>query len=223
LDFLRSIPEFIWIILSSWQGYITGGVLVALCSVWEHRSKRTIPWSKYKWGVIGFLIISFFSAWYDQRTIAKKLEYDRHNLNVSSPAFQNGIGILRSFMSYRRSIGSDATCMILVTAPEDSSRIASTIVSLAVPGSNCPNGDLQNIGIKPWDAGKESLNGSIPGKILLHAIPETKGADRLVDDLSNFIQTTRSYEMPRPVHLSDNVIWLQFGEETRWNTQRHAK
>ena len=122
-------------------------------------------------------------------------------------------------MSYRRSIGPDATCMILVTATEDSSKIASTVVSIAVPGSNCPNGDLQNIGVKPWDVDKESLKGIVPGKIVLHALPETKGADRLVDDLSNFIQTKRSYEMPRPVTLSDNIIWLQFGAGTKWNTQ----
>ena len=118
MDFFRVIPEFILSILSSWQGYLTGGILVALCSVWERWKKRTIPWSKYRWGVIGFLLISFFSAWYDQRIIAKKLEYDRHNLNVSSPAFQNGKGVLRAFMSYRRSIGADATCMILVTSSD---------------------------------------------------------------------------------------------------------
>ncbi|BBO71395.1 hypothetical protein DSCA_53250 [Desulfosarcina alkanivorans] len=221
MSFLWAIVDFIWIVLSSWQGYVTGGILVALCSIWERWHKRTIPWSKYKWGVLIFLFISFFTAWYEQREKAIKLESDRHNLNISSPAFQNGKGILRAFMSYRRSIGPEASCRILITAPADSANIASTVASLAVLGSNCPNGDLQNIGVKPWEVEKVSQNGIVPGKIVLHALPNTKGADRLVDDLSNLIQTTRSYEIPRPVDISDNIIWLQFGSGTKWNTQLH--
>ena len=216
---MKALTEFIWVVLSSWQGYITGGIIVALCTIWERWRKQTIPWSKYKWAVVIFLLISFFSAWYEQREKAIKLEYDRHNLNISTPAFHNGIGVLRAFASYRRIIGHDAKCRILVTAPKDSTTIANTFVALAVPGSNCPNGDLQNIGVKPWEVEQEAQKGIVPGKIVLHALPETKGADRLVDDLSSLIQTTRSYEMPRPVDISDNIIWLQFGSGTKWNTQ----
>lgn len=232
MDVLRAIPEFIWIILRSWQGYLTGGILVALSSVWEHYHKQSIPWSKYKWGVIAFLLVSFFSAWYDQRTIAMrehetvrtlnaKLEISQNNLNVSTSSFQNGIGLLRAFMSYRRSIGPNAACRILVTAPEDRAELVELVTALSVVGSNCPNGDLQNVGVKPEDVDKESLNGMVPGTVVLHALPETKGADRLVDDLGNFIQTRRSYKMPSSVMRSQNIIWLQFGAGTKWNSQLH--
>jgi len=243
LDLLQAILEFFKIILSSWQGYLTGGVFVAIVSVWEHYSGHSISWSKYKWGVIAFLFISVFLAWYDQRTTiinerqisenkkteyvskieALKTKYDDiwNNIKTSSPAFYNGREILRAFMSYRRTIGPDAKCMTLVTSTEDSANLAGTVIAFSVPGSNCPNGDLQNIGVKPEDVDKESLNGMIPGKIVLHALPDTKGADRLVDDLGNLIQTTRSYEMPRPVKPSENIIWLQFGAGTKWNSQLH--
>jgi hypothetical protein len=241
MDILRAIPEFIWTVLKSWQGYLTGGILVALSTVWERYHNRSIPWSKYKWGVICFLLVSFFSAWYEQRQIATHeheslllqtatfdkektllstaLENSKNNLNVSSSSFQNGIGLLRAFMSYRRALGPDTACRMLVTAQEDSADLVGVVVALAVVGSNCPNGNLQNIGVKPEDVDKESMNGMIPGTIVLHALPNTKGADRLVDDLSNIIQTRRSYKLPRPVKLSQNIIWLQVGTGTKWNSQ----
>jgi hypothetical protein len=250
LNLLQTVPEFIWFVLSFWQAYVTGGILIAIMSIWERYHKRSISWNKFRWIFIVFLFVSFFNAWHDQKNIATRaqetvkknneslisqktvfeneiaklnanLNDATNNLNVSSPAFQNAIGVLRSFMSYRRSIGPSTPCMILTTSTQDSRAIDQTVIGLAVPGSNCSNGDLQNIGVKPWDIDKESIKGLVFGKLVLHALPETKGADRLVDDLSNFIQTTRSYEIPKLLKPSQNIIWLQFGEGTKWNTQLH--
>jgi len=250
MDVLRALPEFAWAVLRCWQGYLTGGVLVAASSVWEHWSTRPIPWSKYKWGVITFLLVSFLSTWYDQRAngrqeheVANKqrellaarilafdreraslndaLEQSRHNVNVSSIAFQNALSVLRTFMSFRRAIGPDAHCWILVTAPQDVSALVGIVIPVAVAGANCPNGDLQNIGVKPEDVEEEMSKGMMPGVLVLHAVPGTAGADRLVDDIGNSIQTRRSYKMPRPVSAPANVIWLQFGTGTKWNSQLH--
>ena len=250
MDALHAVPEFAWAVLRCWQGYLTGGVLVAASFVWEHRSGRAIPWSKFKWGVISFLIVSFFSTWYDQRAIARQehaianeqrelvatrarafdgeraslndaLERSRHNINVSSAAFQNALSLLRTFQSFRRAIGPDARCWILVSAPQDVAALVGIVIEVAVAGANCPNGDLQNIGVKPEDVEQEVAKGIVPGVIVLHALPGSAGADRLVDDIGNLIQTRRSYKMPRPVSISANVIWLQFGAGTKWNSERH--
>ena len=94
-------------------------------------------------------------------------------------------------------------------------------MQVAVAGSNCPNGDSQNIGVRPEEVEEESSKGMISGVVVLHAVPGTIGADKLVDDIGNLIQTKRSYKMPRPVSPSANVIWLQFGNETQWNSQLH--
>ena len=139
MDALHAVPEFVWAVLRCWQGYLTGGVLVAAASIWEHWSTRPIPWPKYRWGVIAFLLVSFFSTWLDQRAIGRQgraaaneqrelladrtlgferertslndaLEQSRHNVNVSSTGFQNALSLLRTFMAYRRTIGPDARC-----------------------------------------------------------------------------------------------------------------
>jgi hypothetical protein len=50
------------------------------------------------------------------------------------------------------------------------------LLQIAVLGSNFPNGNLLNIGIKPENAEEESQKGVLPGVIVLHALPEAKGS-----------------------------------------------
>jgi hypothetical protein len=92
--------------------------------------------------------------------------------------------------------------------------------TLAVIGSNCPNGNLSNVGVKPENLERETARGSVPHVVILHALPETKGADQLINDLENMIQIRRSYKMPKGTPPPpDNLIWLQFGTGTKWNSQ----
>jgi hypothetical protein len=134
----------------------------------------------------------------------------------------NGV---RAFMAFRRSIGLDATCKILTTEPDntvgsDIGNISYTIISVGVLGSNYPNGNLANIGIKDEDREAQSRKGEISGTVVLHALPETNGAIKLADDLSTMFPVKRSYTFPVPVNPSDNVIWLQFGPNMKWNAER---
>jgi hypothetical protein len=108
--------------------------------------------------------------------------------------------------------------MILVTFPEEEqSHIEMPFLTFAVFGSNCPNGNLQNIGIKPENNAEESIKGAVPGIVMLHALPDTKGADQLSNDLSNLFQVRRSYKMP--ASAPENTIWIQFGPTTKWNSE----
>jgi len=151
--------------------------------------------------------------------LSVELEKKRQNLQTSDPAFLNMTNTIRAFMIYRKEIGPKATCRILVTVPKDEdSSMFMPFITFAVFASNCPNGDLQNIGIKPENVDDELLKGMVPGVLVLHAPPGAKGADRLTNNLSNLIQTRRVYTLP--AKAPDNTIWIQFGTHTKWNTEQ---
>jgi hypothetical protein len=140
------------------------------------------------------------------------------------PAFDVMAKGVRAFMSYRRSIGPEAECRILTTEPSDNfapqaGDVSMALITIAVLGSKCPNGNLQNIGVKPENVEAESKKGMISGIVILHALPGTKGADRLVDDLGNILQVRRSYTLPLVKAASENTIWLQLGQEVKWNSE----
>jgi hypothetical protein len=163
----------------------------------------------------------------DRRTLANTaselakaetlIEKKRHSIDPTDPAFHKMLDVVRVFMSYRKALGSDTRCLIMFSAPPDSASIAETVMHLAVVGSNCPNGNLQNIGVKPEDEEQEEANGMVSGKVVVHASPKAKGVFQLVDNLGNYIQTMRSYSMPKD--CPDNFIWLQFGSGVAWNSQ----
>ncbi len=56
MEVFRAVLEFVWAILQCLQGYLTGGVFLAAVLIWEQRSSRVIPWRKFRWGVIAFVI-----------------------------------------------------------------------------------------------------------------------------------------------------------------------
>jgi hypothetical protein len=137
---------------------------------------------------------------------------------------------IQVFMRYREDIGrpSAVRCRILITGPreggsspfEGNSQIEGLLMTFAVVGANCPNGNLLNIGIRPENAEKESLKGMVPGKVTIHAPPGAKGVDQLVDRLGNLIQVRRSYQMPATSEkIPENTIWLQIGSGTKWNSE----
>lgn len=146
------------------------------------------------------------------------LEKKTHNLDTTDPAFINMTSTIRAFMLYRRAIGPEAKCMILITFPKDEqSHIEMPFITFAVFGSNCPNGSLQNIGIKPENVDEESVKGAAPGTIIFHALPGSKGADQLSDSLGNLFQVRRSYKLPAEV--PENTVWIQFGPHAKWNSE----
>jgi hypothetical protein len=154
----------------------------------------------------------------ENASLRATLERKRHNLDRTDPAFLNMIYTIRAFMAYRDAIGHDAKCQILITEPPGNLTPAFVIASFAVTGSKCANGNLQSIGIKPENELNESRKGEVNGVIVLHALPGTNGADRLVDELGNLLQVRRDYAMPSsPLKLPENTIWLQFGPGTAWN------
>lgn len=153
------------------------------------------------------------------------LERKSYTPDFRDPAFYSMVQGMQAFMGYRRAIGADAHCMILITEAPPGDRgphigdLTIALIQIAVLGSNCPNGNLLNIGVKPEDADAESQKGSTPGVITLHASGDAKGANELVDKLGNIIQVRRSYTMPKEAPEEQHVIWLQLGSGLKWNSQ----
>lgn len=153
----------------------------------------------------------------ERDTARAEAEERKHTLRFNDGAFYNMTHLISVFMAFRRAIGPDAKCMWLITSPEDNPLVG-VVMTLAVVGSNCPNGNLQNIGIKPEHVEEENRKGMVAGKIVIHALPDTKGANELVDNLGNLIQVQRDYTLPA-TPPGENYIWLQFGPGVKLNSQ----
>ncbi len=151
-----------------------------------------------------------------------QLRLRKQMLQVGDPAFQNMTNTIRAFMTWRRNIGYDAPCRILVTSPDkEDGGLYMTFITFAVFGSNCANGDLNNVGVKPENIETETSKGMIPGVVVFHALPDAKGANQLQTELENLFQVKRAYTIPG--NTPENTIWLQFGTGLKWNTERIEK
>jgi len=236
LDTLAFVPDHPFVSI------IVAGILIAISrarskqgwrSVMKHivADRRRVTKRALAAALVLYLVHFFFLTpkrlYEEQLAIANsvprleaELEAKRHALSTTDPAFHNMHDVVRMFMSYRRAIGYDASCRILFTATtKEGKELIGIVMPLAVLGSNCSNGDLQNIGVRSEEVGKVESSGEISGVVNLHAPPEAKGVDQLVSNLGSYIQVRRSYSLPRPA--DDNVMWLQFGPGVKWNSQLH--
>jgi hypothetical protein len=152
------------------------------------------------------------------RESQSQLESRKQTLHNSDPAFHNMTNTIRAFMTWRRNVGYDAPCWILVTTPDGNNDMYMSFITMAVFGANCPNGNLNNVGVKPENIETETDKGMIPGVIVFHALPDAKGANQLQTELENLFQVKRVYTIPG--NAPANTVWLQFGTGVKWNTER---
>jgi hypothetical protein len=57
---------------------------------------------------------------------------------------------------------------------------------------------------------------------VIHAYPDVKGVENLIDELAPliYLHVTRSYELPTlTAKTPPNVIWLHFGKGARWSSE----
>jgi hypothetical protein len=156
------------------------------------------------------------------RESQSQLASRKQMLHVGDPAFQNMTNTIRAFMTWRRNIGYDSPCKILVTTPDkEDGGLYMTFITFAVFGATCANGDLNNVGVKPENIEAETDKGMIPGVIVFHAPPDAKGANQLQTELENLFQIKRAFTIPG--NAPANTIWLQFGPGVKWNTEKFSK
>lgn len=154
------------------------------------------------------------------REIRSELESRKHVLRNTDPSFQNMTNTIRAFMTWRRNIGYDSPCKILVTSPDGDDNMYMTFITMAVFGSNCSNGDLNNVGVKRENIEDETKKGMVPGIIVFHAPADAAGANQLENELSNLFQVKRAFTIPGDAQ--PNTIWLQFGTGVKFNSERFA-
>jgi hypothetical protein len=150
-----------------------------------------------------------------------QLESRKQTLHNGDPSFQNMTKTIRAFMTWRQNVGNGTPCKLLITSPDGYDDMYMTFITMAVFGSTCGNGDLNNVGVKPQNIETETAKGMIPGVIVFHALPDAKGANQLETELENLFQVKRSYAIPGDA--PPDAIWLQFGTGVKWNTERFAK
>ena len=151
-------------------------------------------------------------------SLTAELEIRKHSISTSDPVFPNTIYMLQAFNIYRHALGG-AHCQIKVTAPPESGALASMIAQFSNSVSGCNTFGPMETRTNP-DVEKETRDGMDPDLLILHADRGDKAADQLFMNLGNQIQMKRSYDLP-PGSLK-GFIWLQFGPNTKWNSDRYV-
>lgn len=155
-----------------------------------------------------------------------ELAIRRHSLQTDDPVFPNTIYLLEAFNIYRHARNGEP-CVIRVTAPtRNAAAMASMVAQFSDSVSDCLTfGPDMNFDLNPG-LEKEVTDGMVQDAIVFHAARDDIGANVLFSRLGEHIKLIRSYKLavfaysiPKqkgPVRL----IWLQFGPDVRWNSQR---
>ena len=230
---LRLSFEFIVAVLFKWQGYVTGGIIVALMFVWERITKRQIELKYVVTLVVGSLLVSFFLAWNDQRTLAEQRQKSAQDLNAVldnrntllldrintvhriDPAVENLGGIIGAFSSLARVMGEN-NCAILMTEPRNATPSVFDALFLGSGIAGCPSGGHGGVNDDPVSEAN-MLKGEDPNAVTIHAPKDAKGILAIYDALGPLFNVRRSYE-PLP-GLAPGIIWFQVGRNVKWNRQ----
>jgi hypothetical protein len=159
--------------------------------------------------------------------LMEQLELRKHGMVANEPVFTNTISLLMAFDSYRHA-QKGKPCVIMITAPSDSNMLPSIVGQFSNSVSDCTTFGPMISSIDP-DVEKRARDGMVPNKVVFHAARDNRPADRLFTSLGNLIQLQRSYDLPSPAertHLyriptpgQEDLVWLQFGTDVRWNEQ----
>lgn len=86
MGLLRDIGRFVWAVLSTWQAYMTGGIIIAILGIYERVTQKTISLRVFIVGVLAFLLVAFFMAWRTEYHKASNAEVDLDTLrNANTP------------------------------------------------------------------------------------------------------------------------------------------
>jgi len=143
----------------------------------------------------------------------------KNNLDVHSAAANNLMYMQQAFRSYRGMLGGfkPISCQIRITAPSNSGPMPSTVAEFSIQVTNCATFGPMPSNDNP-DEERDAITGMVPGVIVFHARKNDKAAFALFDNLSNLLPLKRSYDVPKG--SPDNFIWLQFGSNMQWNSQK---
>lgn len=85
IELIKDIFIFGYTVMSYWQGYITGGVVVAGMWLYERLTNNNLSNRFIIVGVIVFLLTSFFMAWRDEHHALLNI---KNTLEINKPKFE---------------------------------------------------------------------------------------------------------------------------------------
>jgi hypothetical protein len=109
MSLLNEIAKFILAALKHWQAYMTGGIIIAILSLYERAKKRSIPLRLMISIATVFLMAAVFMAWRDQYHATIRAEEQLKTL--TTPQFEGSIDMVAASPT---TIKDDA--IILITA-----------------------------------------------------------------------------------------------------------
>ena len=166
----------------------------------------------------------------EKSTLQEELETRKHSMVTTDPAFGNTTYLLQAFNVFRHA-QNGKPCVLLLSAPvgnSQSAAMASMVAQFSNSVSGCFTFGAMDPNANP-DVEKRAEAGMVPNEIVFHAERGNSAAQKLFDNLSNLIPLKPSYDIPtggERSHLynipnagQEDVIWLQFGTNVRWNEQ----
>jgi len=155
--------------------------------------------------------------------LQNQLEMRKQMLVMGDPSFDNMRKILTTFNEYRYA-SKGQKCYVYITSPSPT-----PMISIVSEFSNSVSGcfTLSSWGSENTDAEEEVKRGMIPGKVLVHGSRDDAAANQVEAELSNILPVERSYKtlstsFPHYQNQApgDMVLWLQFGPDVHWNSER---
>ena len=163
----------------------------------------------------------------DKRAVDGELDLRKHSIPTTDPTFGNINQLLMAFDMYRHGRHGEP-CVIWLSAPP----VSNTNLPTQVAQFSNSVSDCFTFGPFPGnpDLDKEALDGMVPDTVVVHITRGDKAELALYDHLSSLMKTKLSYDFPPTIKShyvlpaqfagKERVVWLQFGAEVKWNSQR---
>jgi hypothetical protein len=147
----------------------------------------------------------------------------------NEPVFGNINSLLMAFDMYRHARHGEPCVIWISVPPTANSNISGEVAQFSNSVSDCFTfGPFSGGGNPEYD--EEAIRGMVSDTVIFHATKDDKAAFLLFGNLGSLFKTKLSYELPSNIrsHYSlpaqiagkEKVIWMQFGTEVKWNSER---
>jgi hypothetical protein len=164
----------------------------------------------------------------EKESVDRELGLRRQTISSGDPLLGNINQLLMAFDTYRHGRHGEP-CVIWLSAPASSTtNLASLVAQFSNSVSDCFTFGPFPGGGNP-DLDKETLDGMVADSVVVHITRGDKAEFALFGNLSSLIKTRLSYKFPANIRShyalppqfagKEQVIWLQFGTEVKWNSQ----
>jgi hypothetical protein len=161
--------------------------------------------------------------------VNEEIKKRKTHIYPNEPVFGNVNSLLMAFDMYRHARHGEPCVIWISSPPNATSTLSSEVAQFSNSVSDCFTfGPFPGGGNPEYD--EEAMRGMLPDTVIFHAKKDDKAAFQLFSNLSSLFKTKLSYELPSDIKShyglppqiagKEEVIWLQFGTEVKWNSER---